>query len=277
VGNVRSCDLRPILALLIRLPLASVLADKVPFITFFLATASFGGFGPGLVATTIGAFLAANYIILPVGSVVFNDPDDYFGLGIFLVISSFISYICGRLLDARRYEHAVRQLFQQTLISIGDGVISTDSEHRIRFMNRVAEELTGWREHEAKDKRVEEVFRIVREDSDTPAAAPLAEAFKTEQTVGLASRAELITKDGRRIAIDVSASPIKDDQGDLVGAVLVFRDITERRRTELALEAAEKRSRTVLESITEGIVKLREIRPTAPLAVVVDSACGYRM
>src|SRR5262245_24018488 len=70
----------PILDLVIRLPLAFILADKSPFITFFLATAvsaSFGGFGPGLIATAIGAFLAARYIILPVGSVVFTDPDDY--------------------------------------------------------------------------------------------------------------------------------------------------------------------------------------------------------
>ena len=84
----------PVLALVIRLPLACVLADKVPYITLFLATAvsaSYGGFGPGLVATAIGAFLAADYIILPVGSVVFTDPDDYLGLCIFLAVAAFIS------------------------------------------------------------------------------------------------------------------------------------------------------------------------------------------
>ena len=249
----------PIAAFFIRLPLASVLEDKVPYITFFLATvvsASFGGLGPGLLTTAIGAFLAADYIISPVGSIVFTDSYDYLGLAIFLAVSSFISYICGRLLDSRRHEHVLRQLFQQTLVSIGDAVISIDTEKRIRFMNRLAEEMTGWREKDAKDKPIHEVFRIVREGSNSPAEIPLDKVFETGNIVGLMNHTELITKDGRRIPIDDSVSPIKDDDGQLVGAVLVFRDITERRRTELALEAAEKRSRTILESITEAFVLL---------------------
>lgn len=246
----------PFLALLVRLPFASVLESKVPFITFFLATAisaSFGGLGPGLVATILGAYLAAAYIIPPVGSVIFVDPLDYWALAIFLGVSGFISYICGRLLDSRVHEHALRQLFRQTLLSIGDAVISTDCDQQIRFMNRAAEDLTGWREQEAKGKPLSEVFRIVKEGSDTPAEIPVELVLAKGTVAGLANHTELITRDQRRIPIDDSASPIKADDGKIAGAVLVFRDITERRRTELALKEREEQLTVFIESAPAGL------------------------
>src|SRR4051794_4301247 len=141
--------------LLIRLPLAPVLQDKVPYITFFLTTAasaSFGGFGPGLVTTILGAILADLYVVEPRGSFIFSNIGDLLGLGIFIVIGTFISYLAGRLKDSGMHENALRLLFQQTLHSIGDAVISTDGEKRIRLMNDVAEQLTGWTLAEAKGK-----------------------------------------------------------------------------------------------------------------------------
>ena len=84
--------------LLIRLPLTPVLHDKVPYITFFLftaASAGFGGFGPGIVTTILGALLAGLYVVEPYGSLLFRDIGDFLGLGIFLVIGSFISYLAG--------------------------------------------------------------------------------------------------------------------------------------------------------------------------------------
>jgi PAS domain S-box-containing protein len=223
--------------LLIRLPLTGVLSERVPYITFFLATsvsAYFGGFGPGLVTTLLGALLAAFYVIPPEASILFDDTHDFLGLAMFLGVSSFISYTCGRLHRTTRVEHALRQIFQQTLVSIGDAVISTDIEKRIRFMNRVAEELTGWPERDAKDKPIQEIFRIVQEGSEVPAEIPVDKVLATGRIVGLGNHTELIAKDGRRIPIDDSASPIKNHRGEVVGAVLVFRDITERRRIELA-------------------------------------------
>src|SRR5690349_20992993 len=119
----------PVLALALRLPLGFVLADKVPYISFFAATAvsaAFGGLGPGLVSTFLGALLAVLYVIPPVGSFALRDIGDYLGFGLFLAVGSFISYLAGRLQKASRHENALRLLFQQTLVSIGDAVISTD-------------------------------------------------------------------------------------------------------------------------------------------------------
>ena len=225
-------------ALLLRLALGHWFQDKLPYITFFLGTAasaSFGGLGPGLVTTAAGALLAAWYVVPPAGSLLLNEAEDYIGLALFVGVSGFISYTCGRLLDAKRREQALRQLFQQTLLSIGDAVICADNEKQVRFMNRVAEELTGWSAGEAVGRPIEEVFRIVQEGSDTPAEIPLDEVFAKNTIVGLANHTDLITREGRRIPIDDSASPIRTARGEVVGAVLVFRDITRRKLEESEL------------------------------------------
>lgn len=242
--------------LLIRLPLAAVLGEKVPYITFFLATAvsaTFGGQGPGLVTTVLGA-LFASWFVMRDGTLLSSNPADNLGLVLFLGIGGFISVLAGRLLDARSHENALRLLFEQTLVSIGDAVISTDEEKRVRFMNRVAERLTGWKEAEAKGRPMSEVFRIVAEDSDVPIEDPVEKVLRTGNIVGLANHTELISRNGRRIPIDDSGAPIRDKLGGIAGAVLVFRDITTRRDAERMLLATEQRCRKILESITDAFV-----------------------
>jgi len=247
----------PFLALLARIPLAPVLGEKVPYMTFFLSTAisaSFGGLGPGLVSTFLGALLGGVFVIRPVGHLAMAEAGDYVGLVLFLGVSGYISYLAGDLLDATKQENALRVLFQQTLISIGDAVISTDSEKRVRLLNPVAENLTGWREEEAKGRPVEEVFRIVREGTDEPGDSPIDKVMQTGMVVGLANHTELITRGGVRIAIDDSGAPIRNESGRVTGAVLVFRDIASRRRAELELQEAERRSRNILESIRDAFL-----------------------
>lgn len=249
----------PLLGLLPRLVFAPLLAHKDPYITFFLATAvsaTFGGLGPGLLTTFLGGILAACFVVRPYGALPFADMSDYLGLFLFFCIGSLISYLAGRLFNATQHENALRTLFEQTLNSIGDAVLSIDEEKRVRLVNPVAERLTGWTQEDAKGKHVDEVFRIVKEGSDMPAENPIDRVLKTGAAVGLANHTELLAKDGRRVPIDDSGAPIKDDQGVVAGAVLVFRDITDRRRAERTLEKAERRSREVLESITEAFVCL---------------------
>jgi PAS domain S-box-containing protein len=121
-----------------------------------------------------------------------------------------------------------------TLSSIGDAVISTDITGLVTSMNGVAESLTGWNEAAALGRPLESVFQIVNEDSRQPVENPALKALKAGTIVGLANHTILIAKDGTQRPIDDSASPIRNDDGQVAGVVLVFRDITQRKLEEVA-------------------------------------------
>ena len=145
----------------------------------------------------------------------------------------------------RRAEEALRKQSDWlwvTLASIGDAVISTDGEGRVTFINRVAECLTGWTQDEALGRSLTDIFQILNEQSRQPVENPALRALEAGTIVGLANHTILIAKDGTEWPIDDSAAPIRSEQGEVLGAVLVFRDISERKRMELErdrlLEAA---------------------------------------
>ena len=128
-----------------------------------------------------------------------------------------------------------------TLASIGDAVIATDTRGRVVFVNAVAEALTGWSQDEAIGRGLSEVFRIYQEDSMEPEECPVAQVLREGAVVGLADHTVLCARDGTVRAIDDSAAPIRLSNGEVKGVVLVFHDITERRRLEKELrERAEK-------------------------------------
>ncbi len=139
-----------------------------------------------------------------------------------------------------------------TLASIGDAVIATDQTGSIIFMNRVAEELTGWHFPEAVQKPVQQVFHIISEGLRKPVEDPVARVLKEGVIVGLANHTILVKKDGSEAAIDDSGAPIRDAEGAIRGAVLVFRDISARRSAERALHESEARFRSALDSMLEG-------------------------
>lgn len=132
------------------------------------------------------------------------------------------------------------QWLAATLGSIGDGVIATDEAGRVRFMNSLAEQLTGWTQAEALARDVGEVFKIVEDKTRQPVPNPALEALAKGEIVTLTKNTILIAKSGSECPIDDSAAPIRDVSGRVSGAVLVFRDITERRRLEGHLRQAQK-------------------------------------
>jgi len=137
--------------------------------------------------------------------------------------------------DQKRAEEALQKSEERwatTLSSIGDGVIATDNAGRIAFVNAIAEELTGWTLGEAAGKPVTEVFQIINEQSRNTVEDPVAKVLREGMIVGLANHTVLIRKDGTEVPIDDSGAPIRDRDGNIIGVVLVFRDITERRRAE---------------------------------------------
>ncbi|WP_441288961.1 ATP-binding protein [Sorangium sp. KYC3313] len=119
--------------------------------------------------------------------------------------------------------------FSTTLKSIGDAVISTDGTGRIDFMNAVAETLTGWTLDEAKDRRLSDVFRIISEQTRDDLDNPVTEVLRHGGIIGLDDTTLLLRKDGSELAIDSNGAPIRSEEGELVGLVLVFRDVTEKR------------------------------------------------
>ena len=124
-----------------------------------------------------------------------------------------------------------RKWFEVTLASIGDGVITADVDGNVTMLNPVAEQLTGWTTAEAIGRPLQEVFHIVNEDTRAKVENPALRAIKDGVIYGLANHTLLIGKNGREVSIDDSGAPITSG-GETLGAVLVFRDITERRRAE---------------------------------------------
>jgi PAS domain S-box-containing protein len=132
------------------------------------------------------------------------------------------------------------QQLRTTLDSIGDGVITCDAAGHIQMMNPVARELTGWSQSEASGQHLEKVFHIVNETSRETVETPVAKVKRLNRIVGMANHTVLIRKDGTELNIADSGAPIRDQKGETIGIVLVFRDITMERKTQDALVANEK-------------------------------------
>jgi PAS domain S-box-containing protein len=157
------------------------------------------------------------------------------------------------------YKHqADRQLREQrewlrvTLTSIGDAVIATDDAGRITFVNPVAESLTGWKSEEATGQLVPNIFRIVNEQDGRTIEDPVACVLRKGCALALGNHIALVTRDNRIVPIEDSAAPIKDAAGRVIGAVLVFHDVTEKRRATEALRASEEKFRTAFANAAIG-------------------------
>ncbi|MCE9566148.1 MAG: PAS domain-containing protein [Planctomycetes bacterium] len=173
---------------------------------------------------------------------------------------------------AERELAAERELLRVTLASIGDAVISTDADGRVRFLNGVAATLTGWSQAEAGGTPLDQVFRIVNETTREPVENPALRALAEGAIVGLANHTILISRDGTERPIQDSAAPIRDVTGAIVGAVLVFRDITEHRRAERELQSSEEFLRRLVAS-SQDCIKVLDLDGR----VQSINACGMRM
>ncbi len=119
-----------------------------------------------------------------------------------------------------------------TLRSIGDGVITTDIEGKIVFLNKIAEELCGWSNEDAKSKPSTEIFNIFNEKTGQKCISPVQRVIELGRIIGLANHTALIAKDGTVRSIADSGAPIRDKQSNVIGVVLVFRDVTHERKVE---------------------------------------------
>lgn len=205
-------------------------------ILLMIASAWYGGIGPGLVVAiafeiTLDYYSTLSPFSLRFAIVFFNR------MVLFLALVIFAS--ARRSAEKRLKEQS--EWLRVTLSSIGDAVIATDIKGFVSFINPTAEALTGWTMTEAANKPFEKVFRIINEETRAPAESPFAIVKREGIVVGLANHSLLITKDGREIPIEDSGAPIKNPAGKMIGVIVVFHDVSERRRGERELEQSLER------------------------------------
>ena len=147
--------------------------------------------------------------------------------------------------------HESRGRLSATLLSIGDAVMVCDCDARIITLNRVAENLTGWPAEEAAARPMEDIFRIVNAHTRGPAENPVHRSLRDGVIVGLANHTFLIARDGTEYQIADSFAPIRDINGDVIGAVLVFRDVTEEYAIRDSIIESEEKFRQISESTSE--------------------------
>jgi PAS domain S-box-containing protein len=168
------------------------------------------------------------------------------------------------LQEAETQERILRQSrdwLVTTLQSIGDAVIATDTSRRVVFMNQVAQDATGWSEAAANGRPIEEVFNIINEVTREPVENPVVKVLREDRIVGLANHTVLLTRDGRKLPIDDSGAPIRDEAGRTIGVVVVFRDVTERKQAEEAV----RRSETLFRATVEE----------SPIAIMIMDRTGH--
>ncbi len=143
-----------------------------------------------------------------------------------------------------------------TLDSIGDGVMATDAAGRVTRLNAVAERLTGWSQTEAAGRPVDEIFRIINQETRLPATIPVIATLAHGTIQGLANHNVLIARDGSECAIADSCAPIRNRDGQVIGAVLVFRDVTKEYAAQAALRDSAAQIETILNTVVDAIISI---------------------
>lgn len=170
---------------------------------------------------------------------------------VFAVLMSL--YIRNRLLKAQSLLHEEKEKLQITFDSIGDGVITTDTNRNVLSLNKVAEEYTGWITEDAFGKPFNQVFDITNAYTGAKAKDPVEEVLTTDSICLLENHTILTSKDGTKRHIADSAAPIKDENAQTSGVVMIFRDVTERKMAEQLLKESEEKFRTIFEQSPIGI------------------------
>ena len=223
------------IAVLLRWILDPLMGDAFPLVTLFGAVAAavwLGGYRVAIPITLIG-YIACHYLFIePRGQFEVTDTANLVGVVAYLLTCTLIIVFGEAARTANKRATESREIFRVTLRSIGDAVITTDTQGRITYLNEVGESVTGWSHKDALGQPLERVFQIVNEVTRQPVENPATRALRQGVVVGLANHTVLIQKDGKECPIDDSAAPIRNEQGYISGCVLIFRDVTAQRLIE---------------------------------------------
>ena len=231
-----------IVAIAVRWLLEPWLDDSLPLVTLYGAVAAavwLGGYSQGVTAAIVG-YLACDYLFIePRGVFGFSDSSSFMGALAYSVTCAIVIGLGNATRNARRQSHGRGELLRTTLASIGEGVVMTDLSGRITSMNPVAETLVGSTEAALRGQLLGDVLHVVDEETRSTIENPALQVLEGK-VAELARRNVLISKDGSEHAIEDSTAPVRDEHGRVVGSVFVFRDVSERRRTQLTLERSER-------------------------------------
>lgn len=179
------------------------------------------------------------------------------------------------------YKHRMEKKIKESerwlaavLRSIDDGVIATDLQGLITYMNTVAEVQTGWRQQEAVGKDLTEVFAL-RNGKVVVAESPALRAMREGTIIGQSGGITLLSREGSETPVDYTASPIKDEKGNILGAVVVFRDVTERRHAEELLMQSAERYRALVETSSDIVFTLSRDGKVTSLNPAFETLTGW--
>ena len=249
------------IAIAVRWFLDPWLGDDLPLVTLYGAVAAavwLVGPWPALLTAASG-YLACNYLFIqPRGTLGAAGDSTLVGALAYSLTCAIVIVLGNATRRAQQQAHQRGELLRTMLASIGDGVVSTDTVGRITSMNPVAEALAGRTERDSYGQLLSDVFNIVDEQSRTPVASPLLPAIGEGVAVGRENYSILIANGGAEVPIEESAAPIHDELGQIVGSVLVVRDISLRRQAQLALE---RRERELADFFDNASVALHSVGP----------------
>jgi PAS domain S-box-containing protein len=203
-----------------------------------------------------------------------------FAVASILVLALFAWTTIGAVRRADRDRNAAlmelrgqREWLSTTLASIGDGVIATDPNGSVLLLNNVAEEMTGWSGAKARGRPIWEVFRVINESTRKPVDDPALKALRERAVTRLESGALLVTRDKQELPVEHCGAPILGFDGSLAGAVLIFRDVTERRRTAQRqsmlvgeLNHRVKNALAIVQSLVQASLRQATSRPAQAMA-----------
>ncbi|MCP4689109.1 MAG: PAS domain S-box protein [Desulfobacterales bacterium] len=196
-------------------------------------------------------------ILLPL-----HDPNEM----LMRILSTSVLLLCGgvasgmyrKRAESEKRAREERNKLSITLNSIGDAVIAADAEGRITRMNPIAEKLTGWTMERARGAALPEVFKIIDAHTRDACKNPVQKVIRTGKIISLSHNTVLVARDGAERQIADSAAPIRDEEGNVVGVALVFREVTEEYRLQEALRHSEEKYRTLIESMQDGVFIIQD-------------------
>ncbi len=245
-----------LIATLVRLLLSPILGSQTPFATYFVAvliTACFWGWGPAVLCLVLASFPAV-FLFFPAGvgqeeqsAVTPIRLGSYYLVSLVAIAISEVHRRVQRRLEEeiRERKKVERELRESeewhrvTLASVGDSVITTDTQGRVEFLNPLAERFTGWSSGEAVGRALGDTIQMLDEHSRLEIESPVARALREGRVFRQASHTILVSRDGTERITDNTAAPIRDQSGQVLGAVLVFRDVTEKCMAQRTLREQE--------------------------------------